>query len=213
MASNELIPRSYLDNLINIALPAIAGYMPGTVSNLHKNITKSNGNLTQASAVTPPNKDGNLYYIYPFINTPVSSIVTYTGSTNAMSSGVGYVGMGLVEFQSLTATSGEVVAATGDRSGTNLWINTNTRYTNTLIPSYTLKAGFKYAIAIVHNNSTTVSLLGFGMGNAPYSVGTLPNDVQTSTIYGGTGAVPAVGNIITASAAGSGFAVSIVLEP
>lgn len=207
-AANQMIPRSYLDNLINIALPAIAGYLPGTVGNLNKNINKSTGNLTQAAG------DGNLYFVYPFIDTTVGNIVTYTGGTGLITTAT-YVGFSLVEFPSLTASSGTVVATTGNVVGApyNLWKLANTRYKVPFTTSYTLKAGFKYAIATIHNNTTTVSSLGFGMGGALYSIGTFPYDVQTSATYTGAGVVPPLGATITQNAGGSGFVINYVLEP
>jgi hypothetical protein len=204
--SDELIPRSYLDNLINIALPAIAGYLPGTCSNLNKNIVKTNANLTQAVG------NGNLYFLYPFIDTPISKIITYSGSSSPLTTAT-LAGLSLIEFPSLGATTGTCVATTGNVVGapTNIWKVINTRYSVPLSNPYTLKAGFKYAISTVHNNPTTVSLLGFGMGTSIYSVGTAPNDVQTSDQY--TGGIPTVGSTVTALGTGSGFVATFQLDP
>lgn len=210
-AANQLIPRSYVDNLINIALPAIAGYAPGTCSNLNKNINKSSANLTSVAG------NGNLYFLYPFIDTPISKVVTYTGgSTTNIIVNATFAGLSLIEYPTLSSTSGVCVATTGNVVGApyNIWKAINTRYAIPFNTPYTLKAGFKYAVTTCHNNTSptsTIQLLGFGMGNSTYSVGVAPYDIQTSDSY--TGGIPTVGSIITGLGTGSGFAVSIQLEP
>lgn len=205
-SSNDLVPRAYLDNLINVALPAIAGYMPSTCYNLHKNIGKSAGSLTSVSG------DGNLYFLYPFIDTPISKIVSVTGTTNLITTATS-VGMSLIEYPSLSSLTGVCVATTGNVVGApyNIWKVANTRYTIPLNSSYVIQAGKKYAVSTSHNNPTTVQLLGFGMGNAAYSIGIPPLDMQTSATY--TGGIPAISSFVTMSTVGSGFVVLMGLEP
>lgn len=202
-SSSQLIPRVYLDNLINIALPAIAGYMPGTCYNLNKNITKSAGNLTSVVG------DGNLYFLYPFIDTPIANVVTYTGGSGLITTATS-VGLSLIEYANLTDLSGICVATTGNVAAT-IWRTANTRYTTPLTPAYTLRAGKKYAVSTIHNNATQVQSLGFGMGGASYSIGVLPYDVQTSATY--TDGIPVVGQTIGMNPTGSGFVILVGLVP
>lgn len=201
--SNELIPRSYVDNLINIALPAIAGYGVSTCYTVPKWVGKGGANLTSVSG------DGNIYFLYPFVNTTVSKIITYTNTANSTTNAT-IAGMSLLEYSSLNATSGICVATTGN-VGPTLWRIGATRYATPLTTSYTLQAGKKYGITTIHNNTTTVQLLGMGMGLATYSIGTFPYDIQTSATY--TGGIPTVGSVITYNPSGSGFAIVAGLEP
>ncbi len=210
--SNQLIPKSYLDNLINIALPAIAGYAPSTISNLNKNVGKTNANLTQATG------DGNIYFLYPFIDTTVSKVITYTGTANPLSTNTATAGMSLIEYPNLLASTGTVVATVGNVAGApfNCWKTVNTRYVipfSTPVTSYTLKAGYKYGLATIHNNSTTVTLMGFGMANALYSLGFSPYDIQTSGTFTNAGVIPNISSSVTYNPTGSGFVVNVQMEP
>lgn len=218
----QLIPRSYMDTMMANAFAGMAGYLPGTCFNIKKNVTRTGGNLTANTA------QGSLFFLYPFIDTPISKVVTHT-TTSTLPSGT-TVGFALYEYNNITDISGTCVAYVNDLTNANIWGSATTQYTTPFTvfspigaTSYTLKAGKKYAVGIYRDpNSTTFTLMGFGMTSSDYSgaiyVGVpAPSEMQTSGAYNkldGSGNLikPTLGTVVTQTS-GSGFCVQIGLVP
>ena len=219
-ASNQLIPRSIIDLFINISYPAISGHLPNVCYNVHKNLTKSSANLTSTAT------DGNLYYLYPYVNTPIRNVIITTATS--FTAYTGNFGFALIEFDKLTDISGVCVASTGMFSSpfttaSTRYVTPFTSYSPPGATEYTLKAGKKYAVATFRGSTTTFTLLGLGMTSSDYSGGFIdPSnnviEMQSSGVYSTVDPVypiptgiPVVGNIVK-YASGSGFLPVIGLE-
>lgn len=227
----QLIPRTYLDTFISNALPAIAGYLPGTCYSQHKNIGRSS--ITIGTSTT----SGFMIFFYPLVDTLISKVITYSTAGTAPSyntgpaAGISTVGFSLVEFPTYTSLSGTTKATTGNVAALTPYIwNTLSRYSTPLISQYTLKADLKYGLTFYRYGNTTnptggvSGFLGFtnGAGLSLYTMGVNTTgsivDIQSCVSFSNTDVtpnslIPAVGSTVSFSTtAGPIFGLTLGLE-
>jgi hypothetical protein len=221
-ASDQLIPRYYVDMILPYFTPHVGGYLPGACHNIRKNVPKVSVATLSTTGI------GELFYFYPYLDIPVTHVTVYniTASTTIQ------FGFALIAYNNITDATGTCVASTANASlpsGLSAFLTVaNSRIAIPLFQSssaidpvpYTLLAGKKYAVALYKNSTTTFSMLGYNSiatttggtilvdapafgGGLDVSGGSIV-ELQAAGIFNTTGTpyantIPKVGDIVTQS--------------